>query len=175
MCASSRSPFMASNKPQDSGLKSSILRWNTLVSNSPKNGYCLFTKLTFVGIVVLLINVDDISIAGTSEFLLTKVKQYIHDVFTIKDLGVGKYLLGLEIARFPPGMVITQFMYSKDIFEDLGMGKPEPQPLLPIGVKLTSEAGIALPHREDYRRLVGRLLYLGFTRPDVAYATQQLS
>lgn len=28
---------------------------------------------------------------------------------------------------------------------------------------------------EKYRRLIGRLLYLGFTQPDLTYATQQLS
>lgn len=28
---------------------------------------------------------------------------------------------------------------------------------------------------EKYRRVIGRLLYLNFTRPDIAYATQQLS
>ncbi|KAL0461315.1 UNVERIFIED_CONTAM: Secreted RxLR effector protein [Sesamum latifolium] len=46
---------------------------------------------------------------------------------------------------------------------------------LPIGVKFTTEAGSALSNPNSHRRLVGRILYLGFTRQDIAHVAQQLS
>ncbi|KAL0361708.1 UNVERIFIED_CONTAM: Retrovirus-related Pol polyprotein from transposon RE1 [Sesamum radiatum] len=42
------------------------------------------------------------------------------------------------------------------------------------GIKLTAIGGAVMSDPEPFRRLVGRLLYLGFTRPDISYAVQQL-
>ncbi|KAL0348032.1 UNVERIFIED_CONTAM: Retrovirus-related Pol polyprotein from transposon RE2 [Sesamum angustifolium] len=52
--------------------------------------------------------------------------------------------------------------------------KPAPIPLLP-GLKLVLDDGSLLPHPGTYRRLVSRLLYLGFTRPNISFSVQQLS
>lgn len=41
--------------------------------------------------------------------------------------------------------------------------------------KLYKDDSLKLEDPYAYRRLVGRLLYLGYTRPNIAYATQQLS
>ncbi|KAL2228858.1 UNVERIFIED_CONTAM: Retrovirus-related Pol polyprotein from transposon RE2 [Sesamum indicum] len=46
---------------------------------------------------------------------------------------------------------------------------------LPSGIKLSSDAGALLRNPDSFRRLVGRLLYLSFTRPDISHAVQQLS
>ncbi|KAK6131183.1 hypothetical protein DH2020_035070 [Rehmannia glutinosa] len=45
----------------------------------------------------------------------------------------------------------------------------------PQGLKLNSRDGIPYKDPEQYRRLVGRLFYLNFTRPDITYCVQQLS
>ncbi|KAL2232730.1 UNVERIFIED_CONTAM: hypothetical protein Sindi_1453000 [Sesamum indicum] len=52
--------------------------------------------------------------------------------------------------------------------------KPSPTPL-PSGVKLVVEDGLLLSDPGTYRRLIGRLLYLGFTRLDISFAVQQLN
>ncbi|KAL0412158.1 UNVERIFIED_CONTAM: hypothetical protein Slati_3805500 [Sesamum latifolium] len=46
---------------------------------------------------------------------------------------------------------------------------------LPTGIKFSTETGQLLYNLEAYRRLIGRILYLGFTRPNISHATQQLS
>ncbi|KAL0331150.1 UNVERIFIED_CONTAM: Retrovirus-related Pol polyprotein from transposon RE2 [Sesamum angustifolium] len=46
---------------------------------------------------------------------------------------------------------------------------------LPPGIKLTSESGALFREPDKYRRLIGRLLYLGFRRPNISFAVQQLS
>ncbi|KAL0383103.1 UNVERIFIED_CONTAM: Retrovirus-related Pol polyprotein from transposon RE2 [Sesamum calycinum] len=43
------------------------------------------------------------------------------------------------------------------------------------GVKISRTGGAVLSNPEPYRHLVGRLLYLGFTRPDISYGVQQFS
>ncbi|KAL0306939.1 UNVERIFIED_CONTAM: hypothetical protein Sradi_6111200 [Sesamum radiatum] len=52
------------------------------------------TKETFYAVYV-----DDVLIAGPSKAMITELKQDLDNLFTIKDLGVAKYFLGLEIAR----------------------------------------------------------------------------
>ncbi|KAL0449299.1 UNVERIFIED_CONTAM: hypothetical protein Slati_1486300 [Sesamum latifolium] len=69
-------------------------------------------------------------------------------------------------------MALTWSKYTRDILADAGMlrSKAATTPL-PTGVKFTLEAGNALTNAEAYRRLIGRLLYLGFTRPDISHTT----
>ncbi|XP_031256892.1 uncharacterized protein LOC116114901 [Pistacia vera] len=57
---------------------------------------------------------------------------------------------------------------------DLSGAKPATTPL-PKGFKFCSTEDTLFANPDQYHRLVGRLLYLGFTRPDLAYAVQQLS
>ncbi|KAL0341716.1 UNVERIFIED_CONTAM: Retrovirus-related Pol polyprotein from transposon RE2 [Sesamum calycinum] len=126
--------------------------------------------------IALLVYVDDILITGPSEEQITEVKCYLDELFTIKDLGPVKYFLGLEIARASEGLALTQGKYIGDILNDMGLqdAKTTTTPL-PAGIKFTTQSDNVLPHPAVYRRLVGRLLYLNFTRLDIAHATQQLS
>ncbi|KAL0344222.1 UNVERIFIED_CONTAM: Retrovirus-related Pol polyprotein from transposon RE2 [Sesamum angustifolium] len=144
-------------------------------SQSPHD-HCLFTKATTTGLLVILVYVDDLLLTGCSESLINEVKVYLDDAFTIKDLGYAKYFLGLEIARSSAGTSVTQHKYVRDIITDAGLEncRPVSTPLL-VGLNLTSHAQPALADPEPYRRLVGRLFYLGFTRPDISYGAQQLS
>ncbi|KAL0300122.1 UNVERIFIED_CONTAM: Retrovirus-related Pol polyprotein from transposon TNT 1-94 [Sesamum calycinum] len=83
-----------------------------------KNDYCLFTKLTNAGFVALLVYVDDILIAGPSSALIAEVKQHLDQLFTVKDLGVAKFFLGIEIVRSPQGMA----SHSAEIYKGYSSG-----------------------------------------------------
>ena len=63
-----------------------------------------------------------------------------------------------------------------DILADVGLTgvKPSSTPVMK-NVNLCADQGTILKEPEKYRRLIGRLLYLNFTRPDINYAVQQLS
>ncbi|KAL0405930.1 UNVERIFIED_CONTAM: Retrovirus-related Pol polyprotein from transposon RE2 [Sesamum latifolium] len=129
-----------------------------------------------IDFVALLVYVDDILLTGASEGSLIAVKQYLDKLFTIKDLGSAKYFLGLELARSSHGLHVTQHKYLEDILRDASMldAKPASTPF-PSGLHLTCEEGALLHCPDKYRRLVGRPLYLGFTRPDLSFPVQQLS
>ncbi|KAL0449348.1 UNVERIFIED_CONTAM: Retrovirus-related Pol polyprotein from transposon TNT 1-94 [Sesamum latifolium] len=141
-----------------------------------KHDHCLFSKSSTAGMIMLLVYVDDILIAGNSENQIQEVKAYLNDQFSIKDFGVAKYFLGLKIARRLQRIAVTQTKYIADLIQDAGITQAKttttPQP---TGIKFTSEVGNPLTHPEIYRRLVGRILFLGFTRPDICHAAQQLS
>ncbi|KAL2224900.1 UNVERIFIED_CONTAM: hypothetical protein Sindi_3035400, partial [Sesamum indicum] len=88
----------------------------------------------------------------------------------------AKYILGLELAHSDDGLVVTQHKYAQDIIKDVGMSKAKHTtiPLAP-GLKLSTDTGAVLTESSRYKRLVRRLLYLGFIRPGFCYAVQQLS
>ncbi|KAL2232573.1 UNVERIFIED_CONTAM: Retrovirus-related Pol polyprotein from transposon RE1 [Sesamum indicum] len=73
-------------------------------------------------------------------------------------------------------MIVTQSKYVRDIVTDAGLTqcKATNTPL-PTGLQLKAASGQQLSNPKPYRRLLSRLLYLGFTRPDIYHATQQLS
>lgn len=63
-----------------------------------------------------------------------------------------------------------------DLVSDASLSgaKPVDTPMVKSSHGLTNE-GVLFKDPEKFRRLIGRLLYLGFTKPDIAYATQSLS
>ncbi|KAD7479992.1 hypothetical protein E3N88_03128 [Mikania micrantha] len=126
--------------------------------------------------VTALIYVDDVIIAGNNIEKIQKTKNYLHAKFSIKDLGVLKYFLGIEVTRTRKGLVLTQRKYILDILDDCGLQGCRPSNFpMEQGLKLDKDNGEPKIDESQYRRLIGRLLYLQATQPDVAYAVNILS
>ena len=96
--------------------------------------------------------------------------------FNIKDLGMLKYFLGFEVTRSNLGIALHQRKYCLDLLQDTGLfaAKPCFIPMDPT-LKLHKSSGVPLFDPTVYRRLVGRLLYLSHTRPDICYVVGKLS
>jgi len=120
--------------------------------------------------------VDDVILVGNSLDDIEKVKQALNKTFKIKDSGELKYFLGLEVAQSKHGIHLYQRKYALDILTDSGMlgCKPCHTPLSK-DLKLLFTTNAPLYDVESYRRLVGRLLYLTNTRPDLSFAIHLLS
>ncbi|RVW81268.1 Retrovirus-related Pol polyprotein from transposon RE2 [Vitis vinifera] len=87
------------------------------------------------------------------------------DCFKMKDLGVLKYFLGIEVARSSVGLFLCQLKYTLDIVSEAGLlgAKPCGFPI-EQNHRLGLVNGELLSNPESYRRLVGRLIYLAVTR-----------
>lgn len=138
--------------------------------------YSLFTKIHGSSFIALLIYVDDIIIASNNITYVSQVKTYLDDRFKIKDLGKLKYFLGFEIASHSIGISLSQRKYALEILEDVGyLGcKPVPFPM-DSKLKLSKDATDPLPNASQYCRLIGKLLYLTITRPDLSYTVHTLA
>ncbi|XP_028753328.1 uncharacterized protein LOC114712935 [Neltuma alba] len=132
--------------------------------------------------VLVLVYVDDLLITGNSEDRIREVKDYLHRQFKIKDLGEIKYFLGIEIARSQKGIILSQRKYVLDLISDAGLSGCRPLSV-PMGQNLKLRAfeegkdaeKDLLREPERYRRLIGRLIYLTITRPDISFSVQVLS
>lgn len=143
---------------------------------NPKADYSLFTKGSGPSFVTLLVYVDDIVLAGPSFTEIQSLKDFLHTQFKLKDLGDLKFFLGLEIAKSSTGIVLSQWHYTMHILEDTGFlgSKPVSVPMDPK-LKINGHDGDLLPDPSQYRRLIGRLLYLTLSRPDITFAVHKLS
>ncbi|XP_057953536.1 uncharacterized mitochondrial protein AtMg00810-like [Malania oleifera] len=140
-----------------------------------KADYNLYTKAAEGSFTAILVYVDDIIIAGNNMDEIDQLKRSLDDRFKIKDLGKLKYFLGIEVARIARGIHLCQRKYALDILRDSGtIGSTLARIPLDQNVRLSKEEGELLPEPALYRRLIGRLLYLTITRPELAYLVQIL-
>ncbi|KAH9668922.1 retrovirus-related pol polyprotein from transposon RE1 [Citrus sinensis] len=91
-------------------------------------------------------------------------------------LGPLKYVLGIEVTRNPTGIFLSQRKYVLDIISEAGLlgAKPAPFPLEP-NHQLALAEGPYFSDPVKYRRLVGILIYLSATRPELSYSVHLLS
>ncbi|XP_019442343.1 PREDICTED: uncharacterized protein LOC109347066 [Lupinus angustifolius] len=96
--------------------------------------------------------------------------------FKIKELGSLKYFPGLEVATSKQGLTFFQRKYALDLLSDIGFlhSKPVPTPMVKHP-HLKQHDNELYSDPEFYRQLVGRLLYLTNTIPDLSFTIQQLS
>ncbi|XP_021727142.1 uncharacterized protein LOC110694270 [Chenopodium quinoa] len=138
--------------------------------------YSLFTNTKGTVQINVLVYVDDLIISRNNSAALRAFKAYLSDYFHMKDLGTLKYLLGIEVARSSSGLFLCQRKYTLDIISEARLlgSKPASFPM-EHNHKLSLASGPLLSDSEPYRRLVGRLIYLAVTRPDLAYSVYILS
>ena len=146
----------------------------------------LFTRRKDNSLVVVLVYVDDLLITGNDSNMIHETKAALQHAFKIKDLGELRYFLGLEFARSDSGILIHQRKYTLELLADMGLSgaKPVSTPM-EMNLKLTSTEyddhmdsshnDTLLEDPASYQRLIGRLLYLTTTRPDISFAVQCLS
>jgi hypothetical protein len=127
--------------------------------------------------LILVMYVDDLFLTS-SERLIVECKQALTSEFEMKVLGMMHYFLGLEVWQRTDEIFMSQGKYIVEILKKFGMTecKSMPTPMVMDLKKMndvSTDLGEINPHL--YRQLIGSLMYLVNTRPDICYAVNILS
>eukprot|EP00253_Pinus_taeda_P024869 PITA_24869 len=149
-------------------MDSFLLSQNFERCKSDPNVYMLRTHDS---ILILVLYVADLLITGSSVSAIATVKRALHDRFLMIDMGPLHVFLGLEISQDATGIKLSQAKYARDLLERFRMTdcKSTLTPFL-SGVRLEDGGDTPLVDNTLYQQLVGSLLYLTHSRPDLSYA-----
>ncbi|XP_051142787.1 uncharacterized mitochondrial protein AtMg00810-like [Andrographis paniculata] len=166
------------------GLKQAPRAWFSKFSSallqlgftSSDHDSALFLRRGSAGITILLLYVDDMIITGDDASGISELQAHLNRHFEMKSLGPLRYFLGLEISDTSDGYYLSQAKYASDLLSIAGLtdSKTAPTPL-DSDCRLTPMDGVPLDDPTLYRQLVGSLIYLTVTRPDIAYAVHIVS
>ncbi|GKV02840.1 hypothetical protein SLEP1_g15229 [Rubroshorea leprosula] len=150
------------------------------VANSRKlfmdSDHSLFVKKQSSLHVIVLLYVDDMIIIGNDEEEIARLQEKLSIRFDMKNLGELNHFLGLKVENLENGIFVTQRNYAEKLVAkfDLKEGKKCSTPL-DINTRLRRDECSLLSSPQPYRVLVGSLIYLTITRPDIAFSVGLVS
>lgn len=139
--------------------------------------HTLFVKTEKEGkVFIVSLYVDDLIFTGNDELMFPKFKSSMKRGFDMTDLGKMRYFLGLEVLQRSDGIFLCQKRYALEMLQRFGLDRSNSvhNPIVP-GVKLTkNESGVKVD-KTYYRQIVGSLMYLTSTRPDMMFVVNLIS
>eukprot|EP00268_Persea_americana_P068892 TRINITY_DN9688_c0_g1_i1.p1 TRINITY_DN9688_c0_g1~~TRINITY_DN9688_c0_g1_i1.p1 ORF type:complete len:612 (-),score=107.26 TRINITY_DN9688_c0_g1_i1:387-2222(-) len=137
----------------------------------------LYIKLGEGGkILIICLYVDDLIYTGNDKSMFDVFKQSMMTEFDMTDLGLMRYFLGIEVVQGAAGNFLYQKKYMLEILDKFEMkgcnsvGTPSSQDLM-----LTQKCSGKKVDATLYKQIVGSLMYLTATRPDIMHAVSLVS
>jgi hypothetical protein len=128
------------------------------------------------GRTLLLLYVDDMIITSDDPEYIAFVKAHLSDQFLMSDLGPLRYFLGIDISSTLEGFFLSQEKYIQDLLDRASLTDHRTaETSMELNVHLVATDGEPLEDTTRYRHIVGTLVYLGVTRPDISYSVHILS
>jgi hypothetical protein len=125
--------------------------------------------------LILVLYVDDLFLTE-DEKLINGCKRELASKFEMKDLGLMHYFLGLWVWQRSDEIFLSQGKYTVEILKKFGMIDCKSMTsLMTINLKLLSDKSSDSVDPTMYRQLIGSLMYLVNTRPDICFTVNTLS
>ena len=142
-----------------------------------ENEQTLFTKKSSSGkILIVSIYVDDLLFTGDDKAMLTEFKLSMLKEFDMTDLGSMRYFLGIEVMQREDGIFICQKKYALEILKRFGMmDSNEVSNPMVTGSKVIKDSDGVPVDETHFKQIVGSLIYLTATRPDMMFSTSIIS
>ena len=161
------------------GLKQALRAWydrltQYLVSYGFTRGKAdqtLFIKKEYDQLIVVQVYVNDIVFRSTKDELAHSFSKLMQGKFEISMIGELTHFLGLQIHQQDSGIFLSQFKYARNLVKKFGLESASfvRTPISP-NVKLTVDLLGKSVDSSLYRSMIGSLLYLTASRPDITYS-----
>jgi hypothetical protein len=136
----------------------------------------LFIKCTNAGHIILSLYVDDLIITGNDIDNISILKTDLARQFEMKDLGSLLYFLGIEVVYSPRSYLLSRSKYAEDIFERVRLiNNKTVDTLIKVNAIYSFSDGLPLTNPTLYHTIVGSLVYLTITCPDITYVVHVVS
>ncbi|GJW07734.1 retrovirus-related pol polyprotein from transposon TNT 1-94 [Tanacetum coccineum] len=131
----------------------------------------LFTKKKSSNLIIVQIYVDDIIFGSTCQDMCDEFAKIMHDEFEMSMMGELNFFLGLQIKQMEDGIFFNQSKYIKEMLKKFGLedSKPMKTPMS-FDTKLTKDEECESVDSTKYQGMIGSLLYLTASRPDIMFS-----
>jgi hypothetical protein len=142
-----------------------------LIANAFKVGKAdptLFTKTCDGGLFVCQIYVDDIIFGSTNQQSCEEFSRVMVQKFEMSMMGELTYFPGFHVKQLKDNTFISQTKYTQDLIKRFGMKDAKPAKT-PMGTNIhlyLNKVGKSVDQKA-YRSMIGSLLYLCASRPDI--------
>ncbi|KAI3754579.1 hypothetical protein L1987_54366 [Smallanthus sonchifolius] len=145
-----------------------------LLSNNFRRGaidQTLFIKDEGGEILLVQIYVDDIIFGSTRKQLCKDFEILMHSKFEMSSMGELNFFLGLQVKQVPNGIFISQSKYVKSILERFKMADcSAARTPMQVHHQLTPDKDGQDTDQHQYSAMIGSLMYLTASRPDIMFA-----
>jgi hypothetical protein len=126
--------------------------------------------------LIIEVYVDDIIFGSDNDRLSKKFSKDMQNEFEMSLLGELNFFLGLQISQLDEGIFISQTKYIKEMLKKFIMEdcKPVSTPMV-TGCKLRKDDESKEANQRLYRSMIGILLYVTTSRPDVMQVVGQVA
>ncbi|GJV24027.1 retrovirus-related pol polyprotein from transposon TNT 1-94 [Tanacetum coccineum] len=131
----------------------------------------LFTKKKSSNLIIIQIYVDDIIFGLTCQDMCDEFAKIMHDEFEMSMMGELNFFLGLQIKQMEDGIFFNQSKYIKEMLKKFGLEESKPmKTFMSFDTKLTKDEECESVDSTKYRGMIGSLLYLTASRPDIMFS-----
>ncbi|GJS65855.1 retrovirus-related pol polyprotein from transposon TNT 1-94 [Tanacetum coccineum] len=131
----------------------------------------LFTKKKSSNLIIIQIYVDDIIFGSTCQDMCDEFAKIMHDEFEMSMMGELNFFLGLQIKQMEDGIFFNQSKYIKEMLKKFGLEESKPMKTpMSSDTKLTKDKECKLVDSTKYQGMIGSLLYLTESRPDIMFS-----
>jgi hypothetical protein len=117
---------------------------------------------------VCQIYVVDIIFGSTNKSFCVEFSKIMMDIFEMSMMEVLTFFLGFQIKQAKEGTFISQMKYARDILKKFGMDKTKPiKTSIGTNGHLDLNIGGTSVDQKVYRFMIGFLIYLCASRPDI--------
>ncbi|GJZ69286.1 retrovirus-related pol polyprotein from transposon TNT 1-94 [Tanacetum coccineum] len=143
----------------------------TVLNKHPKHDNTLFTKEKSSNLITIQIYVDDIIFGSTCQDMCDEFAKIMHDEFEMSMMDELNFFLGLQIKQMEDGIFFNQYKYIKEMLKKFGLKKSKPMKTpMSSNTKLTKDEECESVDSNKYQGMIGSLLYLTASRPDIMFS-----